>query len=148
MKRYRPTSPGVRQMTTISYRDVLTRDKPHKALTSGFKRAVGRNNLGRITTRHKGSGHKRVWREVDFLYNKKDIPAVIESVEYDPNRTGFISLALYKDGERRYVLLPKSLKVGDSFTVGESAPLTPGNRLPLRKIPVGTFVYNVELKPN
>lgn len=134
-------------MTTISYGDILTASSPHKALTSGFSRKVGRNNRGRLTTRHKGGGHKRLFRDIDFIYNKKDVPAVIETIEYDPNRSGFISLVCYKDGERRYVLLPKSLKVGDSFIVSENAPIKPGNRLPLKKIPVGSFIYNVELKP-
>ena len=133
-------------MTTISYGEVLSASKPHKGLTYGRMRHVGRNNRGRLTTRHKGGGHKRLFREIDFVYDKHDIPAVIETIEYDPNRSGFISLVCYKDGERRYVLLPKSLKVGDSFIVSETAPLKPGNRLPLKKIPVGTFVYNVELK--
>jgi large subunit ribosomal protein L2 len=134
-------------MSTVSYRGVITSTEPHKALTSGFKRSVGRNNQGRITTRHKGGGHKKLYRDVDFLYNKKDIKAIVETVEYDPFRTGFIGLVRYADGERRYMLLPKGVKTGDSIIVSENAPLTAGNRLPLRKIPVGTFVYNVEIKP-
>jgi large subunit ribosomal protein L2 len=100
-----------------------------------------------ITTRHKGAGHKRLYRDIDFSYTKKDIPARIATVEYDPNRTGFIALVIYADGEKRYVLIPKTLKVGDKFLVSEKADLKPGNRLPLKNIPVGTFVYNVELKP-
>jgi large subunit ribosomal protein L2 len=147
MKTYRPTSPGKRHQTTISYRDVITRGKPEKSLTTGFQRHVGRNNQGRITMRHKGGGHKRSYREIDFMYNKKDIPATILSVEYDPNRNSFIGLVCYKDGEKRYVIVPKSVKVGDTFIVSEKAPLTVGNRLPLKIIPVGTFVYNVEIKP-
>ena len=135
-------------MTNVNYRGVITTSTPEKSLTHGFKRAVGRNNQGRITTRHKGGGHKRLFRDVDFLYNKKDIPAVIKSVEYDPNRSGFIGLAVYKDGEKRYVLLPKTVKVGTSFIVSEKAEFAPANRLPLKMIPVGTFVYNIELKPN
>lgn len=134
-------------MSGVSYADILTASEPHKALSYGRKRYVGRNADGRLTMRHKGGGHKRLFREVDFVFDKRDIPAVVETVEYDPNRTGFISLVCYKDGERRYVLLPRSLKVGDSFIVSESAPIKAGNRLPLGKIPVGTFVYNVELKP-
>lgn len=148
MKSYKPTTPSRRNMKTLSYRDVLTTSTPHKALTKGGKRAVGRNNQGRITTPHKGGGNKRKYRLIDFLYNKVDIPAKIETVEYDPNRSAFISLVCYADGERRYVVVPKGLKVGDKFLVSESAPLTPGNRLPLHKIPVGTFVYNIELKKN
>lgn len=134
-------------MTTISYKGVITRAEPEKSLTFGRKRSVGRNNRGRITVRHKGSGHKRLYRDVDFVYDKKDVPAVIQSVEYDPNRSGFIGLAAYKDGEKRYVLLPKSMKVGGSFIVSAAAPVEPGNRLPLSKLPVGAFVYNIELKP-
>lgn len=145
MKSYKPTSDSRRHMTTISFGDILTASEPHKSLTNGFKRHVGRNNRGRMTTRHKGGGHKRLYREIDFRLEKRDIPALVETIEYDPNRSGFIALVCYKDGERRYVLLPKSLKVGDSFIISENAPLKPGNRLPLKKIPVGTFVYNLEL---
>lgn len=147
MKRYKPTTPSRRNMTGVSYRGVLTSSKPHKKLTVGKNKRAGRNDFGRITTRHQGGGHKRKYRLVDFKYDKKDIPAKIETVEYDPNRSGFIALVCYADGERRYVLIPKSMKVGDSFQVSEKAPLKKGNRLPLTKIPVGTFVYNVELKP-
>lgn len=146
MKTYKPTTPSKRHETTVSYRGVLTKSKPEKSLTRGWKRAVGRNNQGRITTRHKGGGNKRLYRAIDFMYNKHDIPAKITSIEYDPNRNAFISLVCYADGEKRYVVVPKSLKVGDTFIVGEKAPLTVGNRLPLRLIPVGTFVYNIEIK--
>jgi len=132
-------------MSTVSYRKVLSGDRPLKALTSGQKRSVGRNSSGRITTRHKGGGHKRRFREIDFRYDKMDIPARIETVEYDPNRSSFVALACYKDGERRYVLCPSGIKVGDSFVVGENVAVAKGNRLPLRKIPVGTSVYNIEL---
>jgi len=146
MKTYRPTTPSKRHQTTVTYRGVLTASEPQKSLTRGFKRSVGRNNQGRITTRHKGGGHKRLYREIDFMYNKHDIPAKITTIEYDPNRNAFIGLAVYADGEKRYVVVPKSVKVGDKFTVGEKAPLTVGNRLPLKLIPVGTFVYNIEIK--
>jgi large subunit ribosomal protein L2 len=125
----------------------LTTQKPEKSLTSGFKRKMGRNHHGRITTRHKGGGHKRLFRDIDFVYDKIDIPYTIKTIEYDPNRTGFIGLAVYRDGEKRYVLLPKGINVGDKLIVSKSAPQTPGNRLPLREITVGTFVYNVEVKP-
>ncbi len=147
MKTYKPTSKSRRNMTTVTYRGVVTASEPLKSLTHGFKRSVGRNHHGRITTRHKGSGHKRLFREIDFVYNKKDIPAKILTVEYDPNRSGFVSLVCYNDGEKRYALLPKSLKVGDTFLVSDKADIKAGNRLPLAKIPVGTFVYNVEVKP-
>ncbi len=134
-------------MTNINYRDVLSKSTPTKSLVHGFKRSVGRNSQGRITMRHKGGGHKRLYRDVDFLYNKKEIEAIIKSVEYDPNRSAFIGLAVYKDGEKRYVILPKSIKPGDTFIVSEKAELKPANRLPLKNIPVGTFVYNIEIKP-
>ncbi len=146
MKKYRPTSPSKRHQTTVTYRGVLTKKKPEKSLTKGFKRSVGRNNQGRITTRHKGGGHKRLYREVDFMYNKHDIPAKISSIEYDPNRNAFIGLAVYNDGEKRYVIVPKSVKPGDTFIVSEKAPISIGNRLPLRVLPIGTFVYNIEIK--
>lgn len=146
MKRFKPTSPSRRNMAIVNYAQILTTDEPYKPLTNGFRRGSGRNNTGRITTRHKGGGHKRLYRQIDFKYDKKDIPARIETIEYDPNRTSFISLVTYADGEKRYVILPKSLKVGDKFTVGEKVEVKAGNRLPLKNIPVGTFVYNIELK--
>ena len=135
-------------MTGINYREFLTTNDPQKSLTSGFRRGSGRNAFGRLTVRHKGGGVKRSFREIDFVYDKKDIPARIASIEYDPNRSGFIGLAIYADGEKRYVLLPQGVKVGDSFVVSAKAPLKPGNRLPLSAIPVDAFVYNVALRPN
>ncbi len=147
MKSRKPTSAGQRQTLTIDYRKLLTLTTPLKSLTVGQKRDVGRNNLGRITTRHKGGGNKRNYRLVDFTYNKHDIPAKIDSIEYDPNRSAFIGIAIYADGEKRYVVLPKSMKVGDTFIVSEKAAIETGNRLPFKNIPAGTFVYNVELKP-
>jgi len=145
MKKYKPTTPGRRGLSVVSFKKTLTTDTPKKSLTAGFKRSAGRNNAGRISTPHKGGGHKRRYREIDFKYNKKDIPAKIETIEYDPNRSGFIGIALYADGERRYHLMPKGIKVGDSMIVSPDAPVKRGNRLPLEKIPVGTFVYNVEI---
>jgi len=133
-------------MSTVSFKGKLTTNEPHKALTSGGKRSVGRNNAGRISVRHKGGGHKRLFRDVDFTY-KKMIPAKVETIEYDPNRSGFIGLVVYKDGERRYMLLPKSVKVGDTITTAANAPATPGNRMMLKNVPLGAFVYNVEIKP-
>jgi large subunit ribosomal protein L2 len=147
MKRYHPHTKSRRHMTTISYRNHITESTPYKPLTVGFKRDMGRNSDGRITVRHRGGGHKKVYRLVDFKFDKKDMPAVVKTVEYDPFRTGFIALVQYADGERRYVLLPQSVKVGHTLLVSETAPITPGNRLPLKKIPVGTFVYNLEFKP-
>jgi large subunit ribosomal protein L2 len=134
-------------MTTVSYRGVLTASEPHKPLTRGFSRGTGRNAFGRITSGHKGSGHKRSYREIDFVYDKMDIPAKVQTIEYDPNRSGFIALVAYRDGAKRYILVPKSVKVGDTFIVSEKADLVPGNRLSLKNIPVGTFVYNIEIKP-
>ncbi len=147
MKKYAPTTPGRRQMTTVSYRGVITAKKPVKSLTTGRKRHQGRNSDGRITVHHKGGGHKRRFREIDFLYNKKDIPAKVESIEYDPNRTGFIALLCYADGERRYVLAPRNLTVGDTVLVSEQAEIKPGNRLPLNRLSSGTYIFNIETKP-
>lgn len=133
-------------MTGISFREKLTVNEPHKPLIGRGKRGSGRNSAGRITVRHKGGGHKRLLRDIDFSY-RKQVPAVVETVEYDPNRSGFIGLLLYKDGERRYALLPQSVGVGSTVLSGESVPAVPGNRLPLKNIPIGAFVYNVEIKP-
>ena len=146
MKYYKPTSPAIRNMSTVTYRGIITTNKPEKSLTKGHKDSAGRNNRGRITVRHQGAGHKKLFRNVDFIYDKKDIPATIKTVEYDPYRTGFIGLVFYKDGEKRYVLLPKGMKVGDTFIVSKDAELKAGNRVPLKRIPVGSFVYNVEIK--
>lgn len=146
MRKYPPTSPARRHAEFIDYRSVITKREPEKRLTFGFKRNVGRNSRGRITTRHKGGGEKRLWREVDFKYNKVDIPARVEAIEYDPNRTSFIALLSYKDGEKRYVLAPQGLKIGQEVITSESASADIGNRLPLKKIPIGATVYNVELQ--
>ncbi len=148
IKKYKPTSPGRRNMTSINYRGKFTTKTPTKSLTRGAKSSGGRNNQGRITTRHKGGGHKRSYRDIDFKYFKRDIPAKVTTIEYDPNRSGFIGLLTYADGEKKYILIPQTIKAGDQIIVSENAPLTAGNRLPLHKIPVGTFVYNVEIKPN
>lgn len=147
VKIYKPTTKSRRSMTGIDYRKILTRQDPAKSLTKGFKRAVGRNSAGRITTRHKGGGVKRLYRLVDFKYNKINIPAKIDSIEYDPNRSGFIGLLIYSDGEKRYTLLPGGLKPGDKILTSENAEIMPGNKLPLKNIPVGSFVYNIEVKP-
>lgn len=147
MKRYKPTTPSRRNMSHVSLRSMITTDTPYKPLTKGGHRSVGRNNTGRITTRHKGSGHKRVYRFIDFKMDKKDIPATILTVEYDPNRTGLIALVGYADGEKRYVLLPKSARVGDKIISAQKAEIKAGNRLPLKNLPVGTFIYNIELRP-
>ena len=148
IKKYNPTTPGSRNKTSINYRGKFSTKTPKKSLTKGVKRAVGRNNQGRITTRHKGGGNKKLYRDIDFKYLKRDIPAKITSIEYDPYRSAFIGLLTYKDGEKKYSLIPKSVKVGDEVIVSEKAPIKPGNRVPISKAPVGTFVYNVEIKPN
>ena len=148
MRRLKPRTPGQRGSSFVSYKRKLTAKYPHKKLTSGFKRSVGRNSAGRITTRHKGGGHKRRFRDIDFKYNKRGIPARVETIEYDPNRSGFIALLCYSDGERRYILAPQSIAVGDTLLASPEAQIKPGNRLPLSEIPVGTFVYNIEIKPD
>ena len=134
-------------MTNVMYRGVITKTEPEKSLTHGFKRAVGRNSQGRITTRHKGSGHKRLYRDVDFKYDKKDIPAKIKSIEYDPNRTSRIALLHFADGEKRYIIAPNKLMQGDKIENGPSADIKPGTNLPLRTIPGGTVIHAIELRP-
>ena len=132
-------------MTIVEWKSVLTAIAPEKSLTRGRKRHVGRNSHGRITTRHKGAGVKRLWRDIDFRYDKIGIPARVVSLEYDPNRTSFIALLVYRDGEKRYVLAPHGLQPGAEVIASESAPAEMGNRLPLARIPVGATVYAVEL---
>lgn len=148
IKSYKPYTKSRRNMTSINRRGVVTVAEPHKALTFGRKRDVGRDSAGLISTRHKGGGHKRLFRAVDFMYDKRNIPATLTTVEYDPNRSCYISLATFADGEKRYVLTPRGMNVGDMFTVSETADTKPGNRMPLRKISVGTFVFNIEVYPN
>ena len=146
LKKYPPTSPARRQAEFVNWKKILTRSEPEKSLTSGRKRDVGRNSQGRITTRHKGAGVKRLWREIDFKYMKIGMPARIMSLEYDPNRSSFIALIQYRDGEKRYVLAPQGVAVGSDVMTSPDAPVEPGNRMPLNKIPVGTMVYNIELQ--
>jgi len=148
MKKYKPTTPSRRRMTGLVYRDLLTSTKsdPFKKLTMGFKRDKGRSS-GKITTRHNGGGSKRLYRKIDFKYDKKDIPAKIESVEYDPNRSAFVALVSYADGEKRYILAPQGVTLGNKFIVSDKAELKTGNRLPLKKILSGTHVHNIEIQP-
>lgn len=146
MKVFKPTSPSRRAMTGIDYRSLLSTGKPHKALTQKLKTQSGRNNRGVITMRHQGSGNKKVYRMVDFLLNKVGVPGRVETIEYDPYRSGFIALVSYKDGDRRYILAPKDLKVGDMVITAEDAPLKPGNRLRIKNVPIGYFVYNIEIR--
>ncbi|MDA3977735.1 MULTISPECIES: 50S ribosomal protein L2 [Gallibacterium] len=142
----KPTSAGRRHVVKVVNPE-LYKGKPYAPLLEKNAKTGGRNNLGRITTRHIGGGHKQHYRLVDFKRNKLDIPAVVERLEYDPNRSANIALVLYKDGERRYILAPKGLSVGDQIQSGVNAPIKVGNSLPMRSIPVGTTVHNVELKP-
>lgn len=148
MKKYSPTTPSRRHMEGIKFKSILTAKEPEKSLTFGKKKTGARNSRGRITMRHKGGGHKRLLRDIDFRYVKKDIPAKVLSIEYDPNRTGFIALVVYKDGEKKYILAPQKLKTGDEIITSDKAEIKAGNRLPLYKISVGTLVYNVEVSPN
>lgn len=146
MKQFNPTSPSRRQMSVVSYK-TLSKKKAHKPLTKKIQDAAGRNNQGRITTRHQGGGNKSVYRILNFKMNKLDVPGRVESIEYDPYRTAFIALVVYHDGERCYILAPHGLKKGDKVITSGNAPFKIGNRIPLKKIPVGTFVHNVELFP-
>ncbi|MDR3285298.1 MAG: 50S ribosomal protein L2 [Holosporales bacterium] len=145
LKQYNPCTSGQRQLINID-RSELWKGRPLHVLTSGLNKASGRNNFGRITSRHRGGGHKRLYRQIDFLRDKKGVVGVVERVEYDPNRTGFIALIKYTDGEYRYILLPNKLKVGDNVVSDDVTDLKPGNCMLLKNIPLGTVVHNVEMK--
>ncbi|CAO3413438.1 50S ribosomal protein L2 [Azospirillum doebereinerae] len=145
LKQYRPITPSLRQLVIVD-RSELWKGKPVKSLTEGLTKSGGRNNTGRITARRIGGGHKRVYRLVDFKRRKFDVPAVVERLEYDPNRTAFIALIKYQDGTVSYILAPQRLKVGDTVISGEKVDVKPGNAMPLKSIPVGSIVHNVELK--
>jgi large subunit ribosomal protein L2 len=145
LKTYKPTTPAQRQLVLVD-RSGLYKGKPVKALTEGKSSTGGRNNLGRITTRFRGGGHKKAYRIVDFRRAKHDQPATVERIEYDPNRTGFIALIKYKDGEQSYILAPQRIAVGDTIVAGDHVDVKPGNAMPLANIPVGTIVHNIELK--
>jgi len=144
IKKYRPTSPGRRFSTTPGFEEV-TKSEPEKSLTVSIKRKGGRNNNGRITTRHQGGGHKRLYRIIDFKRDKDGVPGRVSSIEYDPNRSARIALIHYFDGEKRYILAPNKLKVGDQIESGPEADIKVGNALPMRRIPTGTTVHNIEL---
>ena len=146
LKQFKPTTPSLRSVVLID-RTELYKGRPVKQLTEGVHKSGGRNNQGRISTRHKGGGHKRLYRVVDFKRRKFDVEATVERLEYDPNRTAFIALIRYADGERAYILAPQRLGVGDKVVAGERVDIKPGNALPLQNIPVGTIIHNVELKP-
>jgi large subunit ribosomal protein L2 len=146
LRRRKPTSPG-RRFQTVSDFSEITTDKPEKSLLASRSNTGGRNNLGRKTARHKGGGHKRQYRIIDFRRNKDGVPAKVASIEYDPNRTCRIALLHYVDGEKRYIVAPQGLSVGHVVQSGQGADIRPGNALALRYIPVGTIVHNVEIKP-
>lgn len=146
LKKYKPTTSSRRQMLGYDFSN-LSKVKPLKLLTGGFKRAVGRNNQGRITSRHRGGGAKRLFRQIDFKQEKMNVPAKVFSIEYDPNRTVRIARLHYVDGEKRYILAPEELKVGSRVIVGERESLEPGNRMKLKHIPQGTIIHNLELQP-
>ncbi|MBX9570842.1 MAG: 50S ribosomal protein L2 [Candidatus Obscuribacterales bacterium] len=144
IRKVNPTSPGRRGMTLPDFSDI-TKDKPEKSLVTHIKRHGGRNNVGRLTVRHKGGGHKRAYRIIDFKRDKFHVPCVVKTIEYDPNRNARIALVQYADGEKRYILAPHSLRVGDKLMSGPQAEIRDGNALPLRNIPLGTILHNVEL---
>lgn len=146
IKVYKPTSPGRRGMTVSTFEEI-TATTPERSLLQPLTKTGGRNNQGRLTTRHKGGGHKRMYRLIDFKRDKDNIPAKVATIEYDPNRTANIALLNYADGEKRYIIAPQGLKVGDTLISGAEADIKAGNALPLANIPVGTVVHNVEMRP-
>ncbi|MBS3969091.1 MAG: 50S ribosomal protein L2 [Clostridia bacterium] len=145
IKKFKPTSPGRRQMTVSTFEEITT-DKPEKSLLAPLRKKSGRNAQGRITVRHRGGGHKRAYRVIDFKRNKDGIPATVATIEYDPNRSANIALVNYADGEKRYILAPNGLKVGDKIESGPESDIKVGNCLPLQNIPVGSIIHNIELK--
>ena len=146
VKMYKPSTPGQRGMTVIDYSE-LSKVAPEKSLLAPIKKNAGRNSYGRITVRHRGGGNRRKYRIIDFKRNKLDMPATVLTVEYDPNRSAHIALVQYEDGDKRYIIAPVDLKVGDVIVAGATADIKPGNALPLEKIPTGTFIHNLELYP-
>jgi len=145
IKKYKPTTPGRRSATVADF-SVLTKKKPEKSLTRPLKKNAGRNNDGKITRRHSGGGHKRLYRVIDFKRLKDDVPAKVVAIEYDPNRSARIALLKYKDGGKSYIIAPLKLKIGDTVMSGEKVDIKVGNSLPLKNIPVGTIIHNIELK--
>ena len=146
LKSFNPTTPSQRQLVIVD-RASLYKGKPVKALTQGLSSKGGRNNQGRITVRFQGGGHKRTYRLVDFKRRKFDVEGTVERLEYDPNRTAFIALVTYEDGEKTYIIAPQRLKAGDTVIAGEKTDVKPGNAMPLRSMPVGTIIHNIEMKP-
>lgn len=146
IKIYKPTSPGRRGMTASTFEEI-TREQPERSLLKPLRKTAGRNVHGRVTVRHRGGGHKRMYRVVDFRRDKDNVPARVESIEYDPNRSARIALLLYADGERRYIIAPIGLLVGQTVKSGVDADIRPGNTLPIANIPLGTMIHNIELYP-
>lgn len=146
LKTFNPTSPSRRHLVQVD-RSELHKGRPEKALTEGLTKTGGRNNKGRITVRHQGGGHKRLYRKIDFKRTKVGMEATVIRLEYDPNRTAFIALIQYKDGEKAYILAPQRLTAGDTVLSAEKADVKPGNTMPLRSMPVGTIMHNIEMKP-
>ncbi|MCC6598675.1 MAG: 50S ribosomal protein L2 [Alphaproteobacteria bacterium] len=146
LKKYNPTTPGQRQLVQVDRSD-LWKGKPEKTLTEGLTKSGGRNNTGRAMNRNIGGGHKRRYRIIDWKRNKWDMDAIVERIEYDPNRTAFIALVKYTDGELRYIIAPQRLSVGDKVVAGQKVDVKPGNAMPLKNMPVGTIIHNVEMKP-
>jgi large subunit ribosomal protein L2 len=144
-KTYKPTSPGRRTLVTISNPD-LSKDRPEKSLVRSLKKSGGRNNNGRITARHIGGGHKRKYRVVDFRRDKADVPAKVAAIEYDPNRSANLALLNYVDGEKRYIICPLGVKVGDTIVSGESVDIKPGNCMPMGNMPLGSIIHNIEMR--
>ena len=145
LKQFKPNTPGQRGLVLVD-RSELWKGDPEKSLTEGLTKKGGRNNTGRITARRRGGGHKRLYRQGDFKRRKFDVPATVERIEYDPNRTAFIALLAYEDGEKSYILAPQRLNVGDTVIAADRADVKPGNAMPIRSIPIGTIIHNVELK--
>ncbi len=146
LKKFKPVTPGTR-FRSVTAKDVVTRKDPEKSLTEPLRKSGGRNHHGRITIRRRGGGHKRRYRKIDFRRNKHGVPGRIAEIEYDPNRSAFIALVHYEDGEKRYILYVRGMSVGDAVLSGPDADIRPGNALPLERIPLGTTVHNVEMKP-
>ncbi|PSO43964.1 MAG: 50S ribosomal protein L2 [Parcubacteria group bacterium SW_4_49_11] len=147
LKYYKPYTSGKRGESAVNYRSKVNRKNPHKPLAKRLKKQAGRNNRGRITVRHHGGGEKRKYREIDFKQTKLGVPAKVESIEYDPNRSAFITLIAYRDGEKSYILAPSGLEVGSILEFKDEAPLEAGNRMCIQHVPVGTEIYNLEMKP-
>ncbi len=147
IKVYKPTTPGIRGRSVVKHSEVITKKKPEKSLVIGLKKKGGRNNTGKITVRHRGGGNKRLYRIIDFKRDKIGVPAKVKAIEYDPNRSAYIALLTYMDGEKRYILAPLGLKVGDTVVSDETTEVKPGNAMPLKNIPLGTMIHNIELTP-